>query len=212
MNCVIVDYGMGNLRSIQHKLKRAEISAAISSSAREVEAADLLILPGVGHFAQGMRNLKESGLLDVLHRRVVEEKTPVLGICLGMQLFTRHSEEGDVEGLGWINATTRRFRFDGFSPCPRVPHVGWNTVKPAQESALFEGVAPGQRFYFVHSYYVCCDDAADVLGTTLYGYEFASCVHRGNIFGTQFHPEKSHREGMRIISNFVGHCAAGVSA
>lgn len=209
MNCLIVDYGMGNLRSIQHKLKQAELVAAISSSARDIEAADLLILPGVGHFAQGMRNLKDCGLVDALHRKVVEAKTPVLGICLGMQLFTRHSEEGDADGLGWIDATTRRFRFDGATDRPPIPHVGWSTVTPAQESALFDGIAPQQRFYFVHSYHVCCNDAADVLGTTSYGYAFASCIHRGNIFGTQFHPEKSHREGMRIIANFIKLCTGG---
>lgn len=201
MNTVIVDYGMGNLRSIQHKLKRIGVEAVVSSSSWDVENADLLIFPGVGHFAKGMHNLKEYGLLDVLHWKVKEAKMPVLGICLGMQLFTRRSEEGDVDGLGWIDAETRRFCFaPGIGL--KIPHVGWNLLNPRRLSPILEGVRSDQRFYFVHSYHVVCNSPDDVLTTTEYGYRFVSSVHRGNIFGVQFHPEKSHEEGMTVIRNF----------
>jgi len=138
----------------------------------------------------------------MLNRKVLEEHTPILGICLGMQLFTKHSEEGDAAGLGWIDADSRRFRFDAGSGL-RVPHVGWNTIQRRQPSALLEGVPSDQQFYFVHSYHVVCRDPDDVLTTTWYGHDFVSAVHRGNILGVQFHPEKSHEEGMRLIANFI---------
>lgn len=203
MNCVIIDYGMGNLRSIQHKLRKIGTDAAISSIPSEVSGADVLILPGIGHFAKGMQNLREYGLLPVLHKKVSEEKTPIIGICLGMQLFTRRSDEGNAEGLGWIDAVTKKFSFNHQEPLLRVPHIGWNTISATRHSQLLEGVAPGQRFYFVHSYYVVCNQLEDVLTTTQYGVDFVSSVQKGNMFGTQFHPEKSHPEGMCVLRNFI---------
>lgn len=200
---VIVDYGMGNLRSVQHKLHQIGIAARISASPAEIEQASMLLLPGVGHFAHAMHNLRQLQLLPVLNWKVLEAKTPIMGICLGMQLFTSYSEEGDVAGLGWIEGETRRFRFDGANNALRVPHVGWNTICARRESPLLKGVLSDQRFYFTHSYAVHCHCQDDVLTTTVYGYEFVSSVHREHIFGTQFHPEKSHRRGIEVIRNFV---------
>jgi len=200
--CVIVDFGMGNLRSLQHKLSRIGVDAAISAGPEEVEHADVLFLPGVGHFASGMRNLRERGLLPALHRAVLDRKTPIMGICLGMQLFSLRSEEGGVEGLGWLDAETQKFRFNDNGRW-WLPHVGWNTVTPARQSALFAGIQSDQRFYFIHSYHLWCADEADVLTRTWYGYDFISAVQHENIFGTQFHPEKSHRRGIEVVRNFI---------
>lgn len=197
---VIVDYGVGNLKSILTKFRRLEIAAAISSDPEEIAAAEKLMLPGVGHFGAGMDYLKRSGLVPTLARKVLEEKTPILGICLGMQLFARHSEEGDAEGLGWIDADVRRF---SASLGLQVPHVGWNTLSIRKSSPILEGLDAGARFYFTHSYHMCCNDAADVLAVTRYGEDFVSVVQRENIFGTQFHPEKSHGYGIRLVQNFA---------
>jgi glutamine amidotransferase len=203
VNFVIVDFGLGNLRTIQHKLMRIGIDSKISADPRDVEQAQVLVLPGVGHFGTGMNNLRQRGLIPVLNRKVLEEHTPIMGICLGMQLLSEWSEEGDVAGLGWIKGRTRRFRFDGLATPPKVPHVGWNTLMPVRSSPLLEGIPQTQRFYFTHSYHVCCSQPEDVLTTTNYGYDFVSVIHRDNIFGTQFHPEKSHRIGMEIMRNFI---------
>jgi len=200
---VIIDYGMGNLRSILHKLHKIKVEAIISSDAHEIRNAHKLILPGVGHFAQGMANLKEYGLIETLTKAVGEEGIPILGICLGIQLFTNYSEEGDGEGLGWINARTKRFVFDETVKQLQVPHVGWNTLSIEKSNPLLEGVQENQRFYFTHSYHVVCADHADVIATSHYGYEFAASIQRGNIYGTQFHPEKSHIKGFEIIKNFI---------
>jgi glutamine amidotransferase len=199
----ILDCGLGNLRSIQRKLQRCGISAKLASTPTEVLAADRLIFPGVGHFATGMSNLRRSGLADALSEKVLLQKTPILGICLGMQLFSKFSEEGDVAGLGWIDARTVRFRAERIDQPPRIPHVGWNTFSPVRGSSLFSGVREDQRFYFTHSYHLECADPADELARTHYGYSFTSAVQRGNIYGVQFHPEKSHLEGLGVLLNFL---------
>lgn len=200
---VVVDYGMGNLGSIENMCQRLGVAVTISSDPQAIAGARRLILPGVGAFGQGMANLRERGLIDALHRKVVEEGTPILGICLGMQLFGRHSEEGDADGLGWIEARTVRFAFEGMAPLP-VPHMGWNTVDVKKPHPTFAAADERTRFYFVHSYHFRCDDPSDVLTTTRYGIEFVSAVARDNICGVQFHPEKSHRFGMRLLAGFFG--------
>lgn len=200
---VIVDYRMGNVGSVLNMLKRVGASAKISSDAVEIAAADKLILPGVGAFDTGMTHLRERGLIELLNRRVLEDQVPVLGICLGMQLLMRRSEEGTLPGLGWIPGETIRFRFDPQTTGLKIPHMGWNTAKPMHTDSLFGDAGAETRFYFVHSYHVVCDEPADQLAITHHGYDFASAVQRGNIMGTQFHPEKSHRFGMKLLRNFA---------
>ncbi|OGV49789.1 MAG: imidazole glycerol phosphate synthase, glutamine amidotransferase subunit [Lentisphaerae bacterium GWF2_52_8] len=200
---VVVDYGMGNLRSILYKLSKFKLEAIASSSPADIRRADKLILPGVGHFAKGMENLRKFGLLEILNERVLGDKIPILGICLGVQLFTKHSEEGDVAGLGWVDAATRRFSFPEGMQQLRIPHIGWNTVKLRRPSRFWPEFPPEKRFYFVHSYHISCSDPRDVVGVSDYGCEFVSILEKGNIFGTQFHPEKSHRDGFAVLSHFV---------
>lgn len=203
---VIVDYGMGNLGSIQNMLKRVGADALISSDISEIENADKLILPGVGSFDTAMKNLNNLGLAHILNKKVIKDKTPVLGICLGIQLFTKRSEEGNLQGLGWIDAETIRFRFDNNQTNLKIPHMRWNTVKIRQESSLFKDMYKDARFYFVHSYHVVCNNEHDILSTTCHGYDFASAIQKENIIGVQFHPEKSHKFGMKILQNFTELC------
>lgn len=198
---IIVDYGMGNFGSILNMLKRVGAKAAISSYVSDIEKADKLILPGVGSFDNAMKNLDGLKLVPVLNKKVLKEKTPILGICLGIQLFTKKSEEGTLPGLGWIDAETIRFRFDRKQNL-KIPHMGWNTVKILKARPLFENMYAGARFYFVHSYHLVCKNKQDAATTTGYGYDFVSSVAKGNIYGTQFHPEKSHKFGMKLLENF----------
>lgn len=198
---VIIDYGMGNVGSIRNMLKKAGAQSIVSSDADAISRADAIILPGVGAFDTGMRRLAELDLISVLNRRVIERRTPILGICLGMQLLTNRSEEGSLPGLGWINGETIRFFRDEVEPELRVPHMGWNYVQPAKDHFLFEGLEK-PRFYFVHSYHVQCERTT-VLATCNYGRDFTAAVHRGNIMGTQFHPEKSHRFGLTLLRSFL---------
>jgi glutamine amidotransferase len=201
---VIIDYGMGNLGSIQNMLKKIGAQAVISSDIQAVERADKLILPGVGAFDTGMKQLEKLGLIDVLNDKVLNRKTPTLGVCLGMQLLMQGSEEGVRPGLGWIDGETIRFRFDPKRTNLKIPHMGWNTVTIIRDGTLFKGLNQEEaRFYFVHSYHVVCNREEDILARSFYGYDFASAVQRGNIMGTQFHPEKSHKFGMKIYENFV---------
>ena len=200
---VIVDYGMGNLASIANMLKKAGVPAMISSTPETIENAVGLILPGVGAFDAGMENLVGRGLVDPLRRAVLDRSTPILGLCLGMQLMTRRSAEGRVPGLAWFDAETVRFDVSGRSDDLKVPHMGWNTIRFCKESPLREDLDASSRFYFVHSFHVVCSAQEDVLGWTRYGYEFASAIARGNIMGVQFHPEKSHRFGLQLLRNFA---------
>lgn len=193
---------MGNLRSVHHKVMKAGIQAILSSRTEDVEAAEKLILPGVGAFGAGMEQLKSRGLIPVLQEKVVVDKTPILGICLGMQLFANWSEESHVKGLGWIDADVRRFNFPESAPY-RIPHVGWNTLIQVKSSPLLNHTVSNQRFYFTHSYHLCCRCEDDIVATTRYGYDFVSVIRHDNICGTQFHPEKSHRRGIEIIRNFA---------
>ena len=202
---VVVDYKVCNLNSIVSKLRRLKIEVVASSDPGIIADAQKLILPGVGHFASGMQNLVNLGLIRPLEQKVLDEATPVLGICLGMQLFARHSEEGDAAGLGWLDATVTRFCFDGEPANLRVPHVAWNTIDIRRRSWMLADLPPAPRFYFTHSFFVSCSDDGDVVATTDYGMSFPSIVQHGNIFGTQFHPEKSHQAGMRILENFCRH-------
>ena len=199
---VIIDYGMGNLRSVLNKFKRLNIPAEISSGPKVIEKAEKLILPGVGHFANGVKKLKEYSLWDILNQKVLKDKVPILGICLGMQLFAKHSEEGDVEGFGWLDAKVKIFEIIDKTKW-KVPHMGWNSIKQYKDSILFKDVKKDSLFYFVHSYHIVCNGVNDILTTTNYDYNFVSAVEKGNIYGTQFHPEKSHDCGVKILENFA---------
>jgi len=198
---VVINYGMGNIRSILKAYERLYIEVICSSKIEDIMQAKKLVLPGVGHFAGGMAKLRKMGLIDALHKKVVIEKTPILGICLGMQLFTERSEEGNVEGLGWVDAQTIKFRY-GENKSRKIPHIGWNSVNVGRDCPLFYEVDTKKLFYFVHSYHVRCKDDANVLATTEYGIEFASSLQKDNILGVQFHPEKSHKNGLKILKNF----------
>lgn len=198
----IIDYGMGNLGSIQNMLKKIGAPVRISSSPEDILTAEKLILPGVGSFDHGMASLASRSLLEPLNEAVLGQRKPILGICLGMQLMTRSSEEGQTSGLGWIDADVIRFNISGSGL--RVPHMGWNQVRHDRPSPLFDGLGAQTRFYFVHSFHVCCRNRDDVVTTTAHGLEFVSSFQHDNIFGVQFHPEKSHKFGMKLLQNFCG--------
>lgn len=198
----IVDYGMGNLGSIQNMFRRINVASEITGEPEKISRAAKILLPGVGAFDAAMERIDASGLKPVLDKKALDEKVPVLGICLGMQLLTKSSEEGVLPGLGWINAKTIRFKFEpGISL--KVPHMGWNRVFTVKESPLTSNLPEEPRFYFVHSYHVRAEDPADVVTITHYGTDFHSVVQHENIFGAQFHPEKSHLFGMKLLENFA---------
>ena len=200
---VIIDYGMGNIGSIENMLVKIGARVKVSSQVSDIVAARKLILPGVGAFDNGITKLRELGLVDLLQARVVGDRVPILGICLGMQLFTKGSEEGSLPGLGWIEAEVVRFRFEGEQANLKVPHMGWNSIDVRQRGSILDNIYEEPRFYFVHSYHVRCSDPTNVLATTHYGITFHSAVIKENIVGTQFHPEKSHKYGMKVLQNFV---------
>lgn len=198
---VIVDYGVGNVGSVLNMLRKIGAKARVSGAPADIEAADKLILPGVGHFGHGMGKLAETGLIPVLDKQVLTRSKPILGICLGMQMMTQGSEESDVPGLGWIDAATSRFPE---TPGLRVPHMGWNNVRPGPTARLFErNATESERFYFVHSYFVRTTNPDHTAANCLYGIDFAAAFEVGNIFGVQFHPEKSHLFGMGLLRRFV---------
>lgn len=197
----IVNYGMGNLGSVQNMLKRIGVPCRISSDLGEIEQAQKILLPGVGAFDAAIQRIDDLGLRPVLVRKAKEDKVPFLGICLGMQLLTRSSEEGSLKGLDLVPAETVKFKFDEGSGL-KIPHMGWNFVKQQTPSRLTEGFTEAYRFYFVHSYKVVCDSAANVILKTNYGGEFDSAIQNDNVYGAQFHPEKSHKYGMHLLTNF----------
>ena len=199
----IVDYGMGNLASIANMLARVGAAARIASAPADVRAATKLVLPGVGAFDTGMERLVASGLVPVLRERAVEAGVPTLGICLGLQLMARSSEEGRLPGLGWIDATVGRCRDPGGAARLRVPHMGWGRVTPVRPHPLFAGIETRPRFYFVHSYHLRLARPEDLLAEAVHGAAFPAAVAIGSLLGVQFHPEKSHRDGMALLRNFA---------
>jgi glutamine amidotransferase len=198
----VIDYRMGNSGSIMNMLFRLGVEARLSSDPEEIARSEKLILPGVGAFDDGMRNLSELGIAPVL-RQAVERNRPLLAICLGMQLLTNCSEEGCLPGLGLIPGRVIRFRFDDVTR--KIPHMAWNTIGVCRPTYIFENAEPEARFYFVHSYHLDCDREEDVLARTEYGITFTSAVGRGAVVGVQFHPEKSLRWGLRVFKNFIEH-------
>jgi glutamine amidotransferase len=199
----IVDYGVGNIQAIANIYKRLNIPVRRARTAEELAGAERVILPGVGSFDWAMARLNNSGLRGVLVDVVLSKGRPVLGICVGMQMIAKRSEEGSLEGLGWIDAEVRKF--DVVAPSQRayLPHMGWNDVEPRCRECLFKDIGGTGRFYFLHSYYFAPKDPNMILGVTDYGGPFASCVRAGNIYGVQFHPEKSHQWGIQLLKNFA---------
>jgi len=197
----IVDYSVGNLNSVANMIRHVGGECCIAGDADEIASAEKLILPGVGAFDRGMEALRGSGIAEALSMAVLERKVPILGICLGMQLMTQRSEEGHLPGLGWLDAEVVKFCFPVGCKL-KIPHMGWNTLSVVRDNPL---ILPEerQRFYFVHSYHVVCENQEDVVATCHYGYDFVAVFQRGNIWGGQFHPEKSHRFGMGVLRRFV---------
>jgi imidazole glycerol-phosphate synthase subunit HisH len=197
----IIDYGIGNLASIKNMLRKIGVESVIASDEKAIAEASKIILPGVGHFDYGMKKLKASGCFDMLNKKALGDKIPVLGICLGAQLLTKGSEEGNEPGLEWIDAETIRFDLTKFETKLPVPHMGWSEVIYKQHP-LFENMYDLPRFYFVHSYCLHPKNEANILCQSVYGYQFTSGIQHENIFGVQFHPEKSHKFGIRLLENF----------
>jgi glutamine amidotransferase len=200
----VIDYGMGNLGSIINMLRKVNANAQVSSKKEDIQNADKLILPGVGAFDRGMTELQQRGLIPVIKEAVFDGRKPLLGICLGMQLLTKESEEGRLPGLGIIDAKTIRFQLPNDNSL-RIPHMGWNTITTNKDHYLFRDFNGYEepRFYFVHEYHVVCANDAEILTHTNYGYDYASAIQKDNIIGVQFHPEKSHKFGMHFFRNFT---------
>lgn len=196
----IIDYGLGNLVSVKNMLRKLGIESVITDDVNLIADSKKIILPGVGAFDNGMNLIREKGLSEVLNKKVLQDKIPVLGICLGMQLLTKCSEEGKEKGLGWVDAQTVRFDFP--DKTLKIPHMGWDYLSVKKENKLIS-VGEKKRFYFVHSYYVKCNNQEDVIATCNYGSEFTCMINHGNIYGAQFHPEKSLKFGMEILTNFA---------
>ena len=198
----IIDYGMGNIGSLENMILKVGGMPVITSDYRIIQDAEKLLLPGVGAFDNGINCLQNLKLIDVLNEQVLVKKKPILCICLGMQLITNSSQEGVLKGLGWIDAETVKFDFNN-SQSFRIPHMGWNDIFVKGDSTLFRNLPDEPYFYFVHSYHLMCNDISDIAATSIYCYEFVSAIQKNNIFGTQFHPEKSHKYGLKVVENFV---------
>ena len=198
----IVDYGMGNLGSVQNMFKKIGVSSKITSDKKELEQAEKILLPGVGSFDSAMQKINTSGIREILDYKVLKQKVPILGICLGMQLLTNNSEEGIEPGLGWINAKSKKFQLIKGDKL-KIPHMGWNQTFPSRPSELTKDLPDETRFYFVHSYYVEVDNEENSILKTRYGVSFDSAIQADNIYGAQFHPEESHKFGMKLFENFA---------
>jgi len=201
---IVLDYGVGNMGSVVNMLKKVGAICKVSNSPDEIMLAKKIILPGVGSFDHGMKKLRESELDKVLLEKSHDNECQIMGICLGMQLLTEGSEEGTLPGLGLISGVVKKFDKERYAHL-KVPHMGWNIVTPKKTHYLLDNLPLESRYYFVHSYYVSCNNSDDILLTTQYGNEFVSAFQRNNIIGCQFHPEKSHRFGIQLFRNFVNH-------
>jgi len=199
---VIINYGVGNLTSIQNMLKKSGVNALISGEPTAIAAATKILLPGMGHFDNCMQKLNESGLRPLIEKKALEEKIPVLGICVGLQMFMEDSEEGSEKGLGWVKGKTIRFKPEQMKEEEKIPNMGWLEIQAVKPSPILQELE-GARFYFAHSFHVAPQNKSDILITAHYGYDFTAAVEYNNLVGVQFHPEKSHRFGMQLLKNFA---------
>lgn len=199
----IIDYGSGNIAAIANIYKQLKVPHVVTRDAQELAAAERYILPGVGAFDATMRHLTATGIVEVLQKQVVEGGKKLMGVCVGMQILAESSEEGELSGLGWIAGRVRKIRTGLPVPPAILPHMGWNSINPRQVS-IFEGIDPLRGFYFLHNYYFDASNNEEVIATVNYGSDMPCSVNRGNIFGMQFHPEKSHANGVAIFRNFAG--------
>lgn len=199
----IIDYGSGNINAIKNIYERLNVSFDIATTKEQIEKANHIILPGVGAFDETISTLQHKTFLEVLNKKVLEEKVPILGICVGMQMLADKSEEGELNGLGWIHGQVKKIDKNIIVGKPKIPHLGWNSIEITRNCPLFNNVNPEVGFYFVHSYYYECANESDVICKTEYGKVFHSAVNHDNIYGVQFHPEKSHDNGIQLLSNFA---------
>jgi glutamine amidotransferase len=199
----IIDYGLGNLKAFANIYKRLNIPAEIIDSRDKLSKSTRIILPGVGAFDHAMHQLNGSGLRETLDELVLEKKVPVLGICVGMQMLAHNSDEGNLEGLKWIDATVKRFDISQIKHTTKLPHMGWNDVQPTNRNPLLTGLGKDALFYFLHSYYFSCNKSEDSIAESDYGIRYTCAVNHENIYGVQFHPEKSHAYGIQLLKNFA---------
>jgi glutamine amidotransferase len=200
---VIIDYGLGNIRAFVNVYDRLNIKTKIARSAEDIKGATKIILPGVGAFDYAMSQLNASGMREELEKQVINNKIPVIGICVGMQMLAKSSDEGVLPGLGWIDGNVKLFDVSAIPFKTQLPHMGWNTIEPVNNNALLNGFNNQSRFYFLHSYYFVCNNTADIISKTEYGIMYTSAVNHENIYGIQFHPEKSHSNGVQLLHNFA---------
>jgi glutamine amidotransferase len=198
----LINYGLGNIRAFVNVYERLNIKIRIAHKPEDLKGSTKLILPGVGAFDQAMLQLNQSGLRDELEKQVLIEKVPVIGVCVGMQILAKSSDEGKLSGLGWIDSKVKLFNASIIESKTGLPHMGWNTIMPVCVNPLLTGFTSESRFYFLHSYYFVCNNPDDTIATTDYGLKFSCAVNNGNIYGVQFHPEKSHANGIQLLYNF----------
>ena len=198
----IIDYGLGNIRAFANVYKNLNIPYKVASNADDLKNVSKLILPGVGAFDYAMERVQKSGMQERIDELVLHRKIPVLGVCVGMQMMAISSEEGRLKGLGWIDGVVKKFETSALSHGTLLPHMGWNNISPTKNDKLFQYLDSGSRFYFLHSYYFDCHHYDDIIAQTDYGGLFTCAVSSGNIYGVQFHPEKSHKNGIQLLRNF----------
>lgn len=199
----IIDYGLGNVRAFINLYERINVATRIANDSKSLLDCSKLILPGVGSFDKAMSLLDNSDMRQTLDRLILKEHLPILGVCVGMQILARSSEEGQSAGLGYIGGVVKKIDAEAINGITKLPHMGWNSIYPVHNSELLSGIISGSRFYFLHSYHIVCDDDSDVISYTKYGSRFVSAICHGNIFGVQFHPEKSHGNGIKLLNNFA---------
>lgn len=199
----IIDYGVGNIRAFTNIYRQLDIPIKIARKVDDLTYVSKIILPGVGAFDHAMEQLEQSGIRQRLDELVIQNKVPVVGICVGMQMLAHSSDEGKLPGLGWIDASVKKFDVSKINCSTHLPHMGWNDINPVKENGILKGLEKDAKFYFLHSYYFHCNDPLNTIATTDYGIEFSCAVNKNNIYGVQFHPEKSHEYGIQLLKNFA---------